>query len=120
MDERERILRRVYRAFNARDIDGALALMHLDVDWPNVLEGGRLRGHAAIREYWAGQFATLEPRVEPEAFTEDEAGRMVADVHQVVRDAAGEILADQRVWHGYSFRDGLVERMDVLEMPERR
>jgi ketosteroid isomerase-like protein len=30
----ERLLRRAYEAFNARDIDGALATMHADVDWP--------------------------------------------------------------------------------------
>ena len=114
VDQRERILRRAYRAFNDRDIDGALALMRSDVDWPNALEGGRVRGHEAVREYWAGQFATLDPRVEPLAFGEDEAGRVVVDVHQVVRDAAGEILVDQRVQHAYAFREGLVERMDVI------
>jgi hypothetical protein len=37
----EQLLRRAYEAFNARDIDAALALMHLDVDWPNGMEGGR-------------------------------------------------------------------------------
>ena len=36
--ERERLLRTAYARFNARDVDGALALMHSDVDWPNVME----------------------------------------------------------------------------------
>lgn len=44
MTEEEQLLRRAYEAFNARDIDAALALMHLDVDWPNGMEGGRERG----------------------------------------------------------------------------
>ena len=53
----EELLRRAYAAFNARDIDGALALMHPDVDWPNGMEGGREHGHDAVRAYWERQFA---------------------------------------------------------------
>jgi ketosteroid isomerase-like protein len=31
----QRLLRQAYVAFNARDIDAALATMHPDVEWPN-------------------------------------------------------------------------------------
>ena len=34
----------LYAAFNARDIDAALAGMHPEVDWPNGWEGGRVHG----------------------------------------------------------------------------
>lgn len=34
MTDAERLLRRAYDAFNTRDIESALALMHADVDWP--------------------------------------------------------------------------------------
>jgi hypothetical protein len=37
----EQRLRKLYAAFNARDIDTALAGMSDDVDWPNGGEGGR-------------------------------------------------------------------------------
>ena len=30
----EQLLRRAYEAFNARDIEAAIVLMHPDVDWP--------------------------------------------------------------------------------------
>src|SRR5918999_5641374 len=43
----ERVLRSVYRAFNARDIETALELMHPDVDSPNAWEGGRVVGREA-------------------------------------------------------------------------
>jgi hypothetical protein len=46
------LLRRASEAFNARDIYGALALMHPDVDWPNGMVGGRECGHVAVRAYW--------------------------------------------------------------------
>jgi hypothetical protein len=36
----ERLLRAAYEAFNARDIEAALALVHPEVDWPNGIEGG--------------------------------------------------------------------------------
>ena len=115
MDEREQLLRRAYDAFNTRDIDGTLALMHRDVDWPNALEGGRLRGHDEVRRYWLLQFATIDPTVEPVAFTTDGEGRTAVDVHQVVRACAGALLSDQHVTHVYEFRDGLIERMEIAE-----
>lgn len=74
MVEHEVVLRRAYRAFNARDIDAAVALMHRDVDWANGLEGGRVLGRDAVREYWARQFETIDPRVEPQRFATDSDG----------------------------------------------
>jgi len=109
----EATLRRTYAAFNARDIDAVIALMHADVDWPNAFEGGRVHGHDAVRAYWTRQLQQIDPHVEPEGFATDAEGRVVVDVHQVVRDPEGNLLADARVQHVYSFRDGLVERMDV-------
>jgi hypothetical protein len=113
VSEDEELLRRAYEAFNARDVDAALALMHRDVDWPNGMEGGRVLGRAAVREYWTRQFEVIDSRVEPEGFTTDAEGRVVVDVHQVVRDTAGELLSDGRVEHVYTIRDGLVERMEI-------
>ena len=52
------------------------------------------------------------PRVEPERFTEED-GRIAVDVHQVVHSREGELLADQRVRHVYTVRDGLIERMEI-------
>jgi hypothetical protein len=111
----EALLRRAYEAFNARDLDGALALMHRDVDWPNGMEGGRERGHAAVRAYWTRQFGLIDSRVEPVGFEVDADGRIVVDVHQVVRDLKGAVMSDGRVRHVYTFRHGLVERMDIEE-----
>jgi hypothetical protein len=109
----ERLLRRAYELFNARDIDGALALMHPDVDWPNGMEGGREHGHAAVRDYWTRQFAIIDSRVEPIGFSRDDEGRVVVEVHQVVKDTAGNLLSEDDVQHVYTIRDGLVEKMDI-------
>jgi ketosteroid isomerase-like protein len=111
----EKLLRRSYEAFNERDINGALKLMHPDVDWPNGMEGGREVGHEEVRAYWKRQFEMIDSQVEPTAFSTDERGRVVVDVHQVVRSPAGELLSEGDVQHVFTFRDGLVERMDIRE-----
>lgn len=115
MTEEERLLRRAYQAFNARDIEAALALMHPNVDWPNGMEGGRERGREAVRAYWTRQFELIDSHVEPEAFELDADGRVAVDVRQVVRDLEGAVLSDGRVRHIYSFRDGLVAQMEIRE-----
>ncbi len=37
-------LKAAYDAFNARDINAILTLLHAEVDWPNGWEGGRVYG----------------------------------------------------------------------------
>jgi hypothetical protein len=50
----QELLGRAYEAFNARDIDGVLATMRADVEWPNGMEGGTVC-HAGVRQYWTRQ-----------------------------------------------------------------
>jgi hypothetical protein len=111
----EELLIKTYAAFNNRDIDSVLRLMHTEVDWPNGMEGGRMQGHGAIRSYWERQWTVINPRVDPVSFTTDRLGRTVVEVHQVVRDLAGHVLADRNIQHVYGFRDGLIARMDIVE-----
>src|SRR5262245_3444913 len=61
----EDLLRRTYDAFNARDVDTVLTVMHPDVVWPNAMEGGCVLGHAGIGEYWTRQWSIVDPHVEP-------------------------------------------------------
>jgi hypothetical protein len=115
MQSQQEILAAMYAAFNRRDADAVLARMQADVDWPNGMEGGRVHGRDAVRAYWSRQWAMIDPHVEPVGMEEDEAGAVVVDVHQVIRDLAGHLLKDQRVQHVYTFRGGLIERMDIRE-----
>jgi hypothetical protein len=111
----EDVLRRTYSAFNARDVDAVLAVMHPDVDWPNAFEGGRVRGRELVRAYWARQFDQINPKVTPVAFAARDDGRVAVEVHQVVKSLEGEVLSEGPVVHVYLFVDGLVQRMDVEE-----
>ena len=112
---REELLRSLYRAFNARDIDTVLAATTADVDWPNGWEGGRVVGHDGVRRYWERQWAEIRPTVEPTSISERTDGTVEVGVHQVIRDRTGVILAVGEVRHVYSFTGDLVHRMDVEE-----
>jgi hypothetical protein len=115
--EVEDLLRRVYKAFNARDSEGALAMMDPDVDWPNVMEARRTHGHDALRKYWLLQWSQMEPHIEPLSFSSLDDGRVVVEVHQVVRSKAGEPIMDRHLRHIYTMSNGLVSRMDIQDAP---
>lgn len=115
MKTNQEILTAAYEAFNARNIDEVLSLMHPDVDWPNGMEGGRVHGHKEVQDYWIRQWSVVNPRVEPVSFKDDGAGRTIVDVHQVVRDPAGSVLVDQMVQHVYAIHDGLIQHMEIRQ-----
>jgi hypothetical protein len=64
------LLTTTYQAFNARDVD---AVLHPEVDW-NGMEGGRMHGHAGVREYWTRQWSLVDPHVEPRGFRPTKRG----------------------------------------------
>ena len=109
------LLNRAYAAFNARDLDGALATMRPDVVWPNGMEGGVVHGHEGVRAYWTRQWGMIDPHVDAVGFTEDESGRIAVSVHQVVSDLSGKVLVDRMVEHVYALKDGLIQSMDIRE-----
>jgi hypothetical protein len=113
MNDLERLLGRIYEAFNRRDIDTVLAAMHPAVDWPNGWEGGRVTGRDEVRSYWSRQWAAVDPTVVPVSFQHWPDGRINVRVQQTVRDLSGNILIDSEVEHVYTFEDGLIKAMDI-------
>jgi ketosteroid isomerase-like protein len=109
------LLRAVYAAFNARDIDTILEVMRPDVEWPNGWEGGYLSGREAVRDYWTRQWAAIDPRVEPTAFDTEADGRTAVTVHSVVRDLDGNVVFDGTVEHVYTIDNGLIRHMEIRE-----
>ena len=116
MKTQQDLLTKAYTAFNARDIDTVLTVMHPDVAWANGMEGGHVHGHKAVREYWVRQWKLIDPHVEPQGFQSDENGQIVVDVHQVVRDLDGNLMVDRMVQHVYTIEDGLIRQMDIQEL----
>jgi len=111
------LLRAAYAAFNARDIDAALATMTPDVTWPKAFQGGFARGHEGVRAYWTAQWSEIDPRVEPVSFRPGGAGELLVGVHQVVRDLGGAVLADGHVGHRFTLEGGLIRAMEVCAAP---
>jgi hypothetical protein len=111
------LLHAAYAAFNARDIDAALALMTPDVAWPRAFKGGFVSGPEEVRAYWTEQWSEINGHVEPISFYLEETGRILVDVHQVVHDLAGVVLADEHVGHRFTFEHGLIQAMEVCPLP---
>jgi ketosteroid isomerase-like protein len=111
------LLRAAYAAFNARDIPAALRLMTSEVTWPKAFKGGFVQGPDAIRAYWTEQWSEIDPHVEPTAFYAQGDATVVVDVHQVVRDLAGAVLADVHVGHHFTIKNGLIDAMEVCALP---
>lgn len=118
MDERRAVLERAYALFNLRDVEGILALVTEDVQWPDVLNAAVLRGKAALRPYWASQFAVANPQVQPTEFRP--VGKdLVAVIDQRVFDLHGQLLMPPTtVFHRFTFREALICRMAIFT--ERR
>ena len=64
MTDTKTLIEQAYSAFNKRDIDGALALMTQDVNWPKASEGGRVVGKEEIRAYWTRQWDEFDGHVD--------------------------------------------------------
>ena len=106
-------LRRLYDRFNARDMETLLSAMQEDVIWANGMEGGHVHGREGVRSYWTRQWAVIDPHVEPVEFSEGPEGEIIVEVHQIVRDPNGALLADKLVGHIFRFEKGLVQRFDI-------
>lgn len=111
------LLRAAYAAFNARNIDAALAVMTSDVAWPRAFKGGFVRGPQEVRAYWTEQWGEVNPHVEPASFHLEDDGRILVDVHQVVRNLAGTVIGDEHVGHRFTIKHGLIQGMEVCLPP---
>lgn len=112
------LLRSAYTAFNARDINAALAKMTSDVMWPKAFKGGFVQGAQAIRAYWTEQWSEINPHVEPVSFHPRDDVRILVKVHQVVHNLTGALLADEHVGHCFKIEHGLIHGMEVCP-PQR-
>jgi hypothetical protein len=107
------LLSGLYDRFNARDMEAVIAAMHPVILWANGMEGGHVNGHQGVREYWTRQWALIDPHVEPMSFATGRDQETIVEVHQTVRDLAGQLLSDEVVRHIFRIEDGLIRRFDI-------
>lgn len=113
MQDEAELVKRVYDRFNARDMEAVLAAMHEDVIWANGMEGGHVYGREEVRSYWTRQWATIDPHVEPVTIARGAEGEVIVEVHQVVRNLSGNLVADKMVGHVFRIESGLIKRFDI-------
>lgn len=109
----QELIKTAYTAFNARDIDAILQVMHPDIKWSRAWEGDYANGHDEVRAYWERQWKEINPNVTPVNFLERENGTLAVEVDQLVKDLEGAILFDGKVTHLYIINDGLLQQMDI-------
>ena len=122
MNNEVAVVKHMYERFNARYIDGVLAVLSDDVVWANGMDGGYVHGREGVRDYWTKQWKILSPIVEPVSFTESPDGLIVVEVQQSIRDLDGKLVTDpsqglknKTVGHIFQFRDGKVVRFDIRD-----
>jgi hypothetical protein len=113
MAQQQDLIRKIYAAFNARDIPTILTTFHPQVRWARAWEGDYAVGHEQVRAYWLRQWQEVNPHVEPTDIREDTDGRLEVAVHQLVKDMQGQVLFDGPVKHLYTLQDGLIKQMDI-------
>jgi uncharacterized protein len=117
--ENVEVVRRGYDAFNCGDIEGALDILHPDVEWSTYLVpgpgGATYRGHDGVRELWSdarnifGDF-----RNDPERIME--AGdKVVAFITVRGRGKASGIAVKARIAHVMTLRHAKVLRVQSFE-----
>jgi len=113
MSREVELLKLLYDRFNARDMEAVLAALHENVTWANGMEGGYVHGRDGVRSYWTRQWTMIDPHVDPVSFSAGSDGKVVVEVHQIVRDLQGKTIVDQMVGHIFQIENGLVKRFDI-------
>lgn len=109
------LLAKAYEAFNARDPVALGATLHEDVVWPDSLEGGLLKGRAAVTDYFARQFDLMQLDARQVTVREEPPARIVLDIQYAVKSRDGQLWSDTRAVLAYDFADGLIVGMAVLK-----
>jgi ketosteroid isomerase-like protein len=113
MDNAEALLTKVYEAYNRRDFAVFSAFLTSDVDWPNQLQGGRVRGRDAVAALWRETDQSIQVDLAPVTFALETDGRVAVNVNQIVRNLGGQIWSDSCVRHVFTVEDGMIARLDV-------
>lgn len=103
----------LYAAFNRRDSSYVTDRTSPDVTWPRAFKGGVVHGPHAVRAYWEEQWTEIDPHVEPVGITQTSDGRYDVEVHQVVKDLDGTVIADVIVHHIYAFEGAAIVSMEI-------
>jgi hypothetical protein len=113
MNRDQQFLQNLYEAFNKREIEMVISLIHPNVKWANGMEGGFVYGREQVRNYWKKQFEMIQPQLQVLDFETDEVNRSVVTVHQIVRDLEGNLLLERTVQQIFTIENGLISTFEI-------
>ena len=103
-------VRRMYDAFNARQMDAGLAGLHVDVEWDGGPEG-MLHGKQAVERHWRSQWREVDAKV----YIGSSAWKNSSLVLEVrLEIATPQGASEQQIQNVITFRDGLVASMRII------
>ena len=110
------VVQSVYEAFRRRDVQGIFALLHPEIEiyqseW--VPWGGKYKGLEEVGYFFSKLAETIESRVEPDLFIDDEEGHVVAIGHtQGIVHATGREFEVPAV-HVWTIREGKAVKFEA-------
>ena len=107
------ILLLAFHAYNAHDVDGLLAMVTPDVNWPS--RDKRLHGPEALKDYWLDQWRETSTHDQPIRIDDQPDGRLKVFLNQVVRTVDGKELSRGAFEYLFELRGGLIARLDILQ-----
>lgn len=113
MTDREARIADLLTALNAQDFEAGIALLHPDVDWQDAMNGGRRKGPAAVAAYWTEVYSLITSGtsiIECRLIGDD---RIAARMLHSITDKKGKLWSEESMTHLFTFKDGLIVRMDL-------
>jgi len=112
-------LRLGYEAYQRGDWDGLLRAMHPDIEWETVRTGGPYRGHDEVRRFLEDMREPFEEvMVEPDEWF-DYGDQIVVFLRIRARPRGSEAVAESRVGHLWTMRDGKAIRCETFPRREQ-
>ncbi len=110
-------IRSIYEAFNRRDWDGVLRGMHPDIEWKTT-RTGTYRGHEEVLRFYEDMREPFEEvMVEPGEWF-DQGDRIVVFLRIRARPRGSDAVAENRVGHLWTMRDGKAIRCETFPRRE--
>ncbi|ATC24148.1 hypothetical protein EIB18_06490 [Caulobacter vibrioides] len=114
----DRLLRRLYDAINAGDVEGAAACFGDHACFEDKLEDGPISGPAAIRAHFEHLFATLQVTATMCDYALEPDDRVRVRLQVEARGATGRLWHDGGVTAWYRLEGGLIVGQDVDDSGE--
>lgn len=110
------VVRSAYDAFSSGNVQSIFDLLHPEIEIyqsEGLPWGGRYKGHQEIGSYLKKVTETIESKVEPDRFIDDEAGHVVAVGHTRGRVRATGREFEVPVVHVWTIREGKAVKFEA-------